>query len=92
MNFMRKAEQSHSYGVIGLGRFGKALSLALAASGHELLVIDADEDKIRQLREYTENAFVVKTLDKESLSDTGIQNCDPVVVCICLLYTSWGCC
>ncbi|MFR8974689.1 MAG: NAD-binding protein [Eubacteriales bacterium] len=64
MNFMRKAEQSHSYGVIGLGRFGKALSLALAASGHELLVIDADEDKIRQLREYTENAFVVKTLDK----------------------------
>ncbi|HBL82012.1 MAG TPA: TrkA family potassium uptake protein [Clostridiales bacterium] len=82
MNFMRKAEQSHSYGVIGLGRFGKALSLALAASGHELLVIDADEDKIRQLREYTENAFVVKTLDKESLSDTGIQNCDTVVVCI----------
>lgn len=32
MNFMRKAEQSHSYGVIGLGRFGKALSLALAAA------------------------------------------------------------
>ena len=34
------------------------------------------------MREYTENAFVVKTLDKKTLAETGIQNCDVAVVCI----------
>lgn len=37
---------------------------------------------MRELREYTENAYVVKSLDKKSLSETGVQNCDAVVVCI----------
>ena len=32
--------------------------------------------------EYTENAFVVHSLDKETLEETGIQNCDVAVVCI----------
>lgn len=31
------------YGIIGLGRFGKALALQLAESGKEILVLDADE-------------------------------------------------
>ena len=30
----------------------------------------------------TENAFVVPSLDKKSLQETGIQNCDVAVVCI----------
>lgn len=34
------------------------------------------------MRDYTENAYVVQTLDKKSLSATGIQNCDVAVVCI----------
>ena len=71
-----------TYGIVGLGRFGRALALELAASGAELLVLDRDEEKVRELREYTENAFVVKNLDKKSLVETGIQNCDVVVVCI----------
>lgn len=70
------------YGIVGLGRFGCALALELAASGSELIVLDADEEKVRLLRDYTENAFVVNRLDKKTLLDTGIQNCDVVVVCI----------
>lgn len=45
-------------------------------------MIDRNEEKVRELREYTENAYVVKSLDKKSLSETGVQNCDAVVVCI----------
>lgn len=71
-----------TYGIIGLGRFGKALTLALAQSGAELLVIDGDEEKLREIREYTENAFVVHSLDKKTLAETGIQNCDVAIVCI----------
>ena len=71
-----------SYGIVGLGRFGYALATELAQTGAEVLVIDSDEEKIRELREYTENAYVVKNLDKKTLTDTGIQNCDVAVVCV----------
>ena len=71
-----------SYGIVGLGRFGYALATELAQSGAEILVIDRDEEKIRELREYTENAYVVKKLDKNVLTDTRIQNCDVAVVCV----------
>ena len=71
-----------SYGIVGLGRFGYALAMELASSGAELIVIDRNEDKIRELREVTENAFVVVSIDKKALEETGIQNCDVAVVCI----------
>lgn len=74
--------QKTTYGIIGLGRFGKALAIDLAETGAEILVIDKDEERVRELREYTENAFVVQSLDKKTLYDTGIQNCDIVIVCI----------
>ncbi len=70
------------YGIIGLGRFGYALAIELATTGADLLVIDKDEEKVRELRDYTENAYVVKNLEKKSLAETGVQNCDVVVVCI----------
>lgn len=71
-----------TYGIVGLGRFGYALAVELAEAGADLLVIDRDEEKVRQMREYTEYAYVVKSLDRKSLEDTGIQNCDAAVVCI----------
>ena len=46
------------------------------------MVLDRSEEKIRQARNYTEHAYVVKDLQKETLRETGIQNCDVVVVCI----------
>ena len=79
--FKKSKSDSKSYGIIGLGRFGSALAVELAKSGAEPLVIDGNEEKVREMREYTENAFVVSSFDKKTLSETGIQNCDVVVVC-----------
>lgn len=70
------------FGIIGLGRFGFALAKTLADAGKEVLVIDNNESKIKQIRNIIENAFVVGPLDKESLEDAGIQNCGTVIVCI----------
>lgn len=70
------------YGIIGLGRFGYALALELAAAGADLIVLDRDEEIVRELREHTENAYVVRNLEKKTLMETGIQNCDIVIVCI----------
>ena len=82
MKFRKNTKQDKMYGIIGLGRFGKALALQLTESGKDILVLDADEDSIREIREYTENAFIVKNLDKKTLLETGIQDCDVVVLCI----------
>lgn len=70
------------FGIIGLGRFGFALAKTLADAGKDVMVIDNSEAKIKQIRNITENAFVVGPLDKESLQDCGIQNCGTVIVCI----------
>ncbi len=80
--FGKAKKEKNMYGIIGLGRFGYALAMELAASGAELIALDRDEEKVRELREYTENAFVVKSLDKKTLLATGIQNCDIAVICI----------
>ena len=70
------------FGIIGLGRFGFALATTLAEAGKDVMVVDNNEAKIKQIRNLTENAFVVGPLDKETLQETGIQNCGTVIVCI----------
>ena len=80
--FKKSKQEKETYGIIGLGRFGYALASDLASVGADLVVLDMDEEKVRELREFTECAYVVKSLDKKSLMETGIQNCDIAVVCI----------
>ena len=70
------------FGIIGIGRFGFALAKTLIEAGKEVIVLDNNENKIKQIRSLTENAFVVNNLDKETLEETGIQNCETVFVCI----------
>ena len=80
--FGKKKKNAIAYGIIGLGRFGEALATELARSGAELLVMDREEERVREMLDLTENALVVNTLDKKTLAETGIQNCDIAVVCI----------
>ncbi len=70
------------FGIIGLGRFGYALAKTLANAGKEIIAIDTIESRVKQVRNITDNAFVVATLDKETLEDAGIQNCATAVICI----------
>ena len=71
-----------TYGIVGLGRFGSALAMDLASAGAEIVVMDKNEERVRTLREMTEHAYVVANLDKKTLIETGIQNCDAAIVCI----------
>ena len=80
--FNNKRKNSTTYGIVGLGRFGYALATELADSGADLLALDSNEEKVREIAELTDNALVIKSLDKKALMDTGIQNCDVAVVCI----------
>ena len=56
--FKKSKSNTTSYGIVGIGRFGYALAIELAKEGNDILIIDCDEEKVAELREYTENAFV----------------------------------
>ena len=71
-----------TYGVIGLGRFGFPLALELAQSGAALLVIAKDAPTVHALRESTEPALLVPSLSPAPLLDSGVQNCDVVIVAL----------
>ena len=77
---MKKKHQL--YGIIGLGRFGLALTEQLYNAGEELLVVDNRENAIKHALNYTDNAFTVGIIDHESLEQIGIQTCDAVIVCV----------
>ena len=79
---MKKQDPSTLYGVIGLGRFGTALVKTLAEAGKEVIAIDKNEEKVREVRAYTDYAFVVDNLSETALKETGMQNCGTVTVCI----------
>lgn len=79
---MSRKKEVASFGVIGLGRFGTALAKELAEAGKEVIVIDNNESKVKELRAYTEHAYVADELTREVLEEVGIGNCDTVVVCI----------
>ncbi len=75
-----KRKPEEIYGIVGLGRFGFNLAKNLSEMGKEILVIDNDQKKIKEITEYTDNAFLVEELNKDTLIETGIQNCDTVIV------------
>ena len=80
--FGKSKKEDMTYGIVGIGRFGMALARELADTGADLIVLDRDEEKVREMRDLTENAFVVRNLDKKTLLETGIQNSSVAVVCI----------
>lgn len=71
-----------TFGIIGLGRFGIALAETLAAAGQDLIVMDKNEKRVREVRHLTEFAYVTENLDRETLEEVGIRNCDVAIVCI----------
>ena len=81
---MRKKQkvEKQIYGIIGMGRFGTALAEELYASGADLIILDKEEEKVSLGREMTENAYIVKNLDKKTLTETGLTSCDVVILCI----------
>lgn len=89
----KKKKSTETYGIIGLGRFGFALASELAANGYELVVVDKNEEKVNRAAEFTDNAYIVHSLTKESLMQVGIHECDTVIVGIaeqidaCILTT-----
>ena len=68
-------------GVIGLGRFGSAISKTLTELGNQVLAIDSDEGNIDCIKDYVTLAKQVE-YNVDSLKESGIGECNIVVVAI----------
>lgn len=68
------------FAVIGLGRFGSSLAATLARLGSEVLAIDMDEERVRELAPIVTQAVQADATDEAALQDLGIKNFDVVIV------------
>lgn len=68
------------YMIIGCGRFGKAVAITLADLGHDVLVIDKDEDTINDISTKVTHAVVGDVMVEGTLESLGIHNIDECVV------------
>lgn len=71
-----------AFAVIGLGRFGSALAITLAENGQDLIIIDKDPDRVRELRYLTDYAYVINHLDQAALEEIGVGDCQVAIVAI----------
>ena len=66
--------------VIGLGSFRSAVALTLSRLHHEVLVIDQDEEKIEEIKDFVTQAISADVTNKKILEEFISKNVDAVVV------------
>ena len=68
--------------VIGLGRFGRSVAVALSSLGNEVLAIDTDSVLVNKIEQHVSGAVVADATQFDILHSLGVQNFDCVVNCI----------
>lgn len=68
--------------IIGTGKFGKSLALKMAELGNEIMIVDKEENQLREVAEYVTSAQVADCMDEQVLRSLGVSNFDICFVCI----------
>ena len=82
MFFKGNKQANGAYAVIGLGRFGSAVAITLVQNGEDVIIVDKDPDRVRELRYLTDNAYVINHLDQKSLEEIGVADCKAAIIAI----------
>ncbi|MBI4845477.1 MAG: TrkA family potassium uptake protein [Candidatus Omnitrophica bacterium] len=68
--------------VFGLGSFGSTVAKTLTDQGVEVFAIDADKEKVEDIKDYVAVAVALDATDEKSLRAIGIEQVDAAIVCI----------
>ena len=68
--------------LIGLGRFGKHISMQLNEMGHEIMAVDINEERVNRILPFVTNAQIGDSTDASFLESLGIGNFDICFVTI----------
>jgi trk system potassium uptake protein TrkA len=70
------------FAVLGLGRFGTGVALALARHGSTVVGVDHEHDVVQELAEQLDDVVEADACDEDALRLIGISDFDTVVVAI----------
>ena len=68
------------FAVIGLGRFGRKLAIALAMSGAEVIAIDKNREAIELIADQVSHAVRLDSTDEEALKAQGVNKVDVAIL------------
>lgn len=68
--------------VIGLGRFGKHIALQLSKMGHEVMVVDRNEERVDEMLDVVTGAQIGDSTKRAFLQSLGVGNFDFCIVAI----------
>ena len=71
-----------TFAIIGLGKFGFHVAKGLAQQGLNVIAADLNEDHVREVNEYVQDAVILDSTDMRALKEAGIGNVDVAVVSI----------
>lgn len=74
--------KTKQYLVVGAGRFGSALATTLYHLGHEVVIVDRNEERIQEVMDNVTHAVVMDATEEGALGKLGLRNFDQVVVAI----------
>lgn len=73
-------KQLKQFAIIGMGRFGTAVASTLLSLGHEVLAIDKDENRIKEISTSATHAVIADATNENALKSLGLHNFDCVIV------------
>lgn len=68
--------------VIGCGRFGSSAAKTLTKLGHDVMVVDENQDIIKDISEYVAHAVQMDAIDEASFRTIGLRNFDVAIIAI----------
>ena len=68
--------------VVGAGRFGTYTCMKLHDMGHQVMMIDKNEDRLNKILPYVNTALIGDSTDKSFMSTLGVSNFDLCIVAI----------
>jgi trk system potassium uptake protein TrkA len=76
--------ENKQFAVVGLGRFGRAVSATLHGLGYEVLGVDSDEKRVAQAMsdQIAAHALQLDSTDPSALKQAGVFEFDTVIVAI----------
>jgi len=74
------ANNMNRFAVIGIGRFGQKLAIALAMSGAEVIAIDKNREEIELIRDQVSLAVRLDSTDEDALKAQGVDKADVAII------------
>lgn len=71
-----------SFLVVGAGRFGKSVALAIGEAGHDVMVVDKDEPLIQEISNEVTDAVAADATSENCIKAIGVRDFDAVVLAI----------